>query len=117
MLPVTNSPALLSLAAAGYKPSPWQLRYHTTDTDWVLAHYADDMKMWTAGSLAISGTRTKPEIRTLMDGVLGAFPEGLFFRVRSLTAEEDRVAIEAGESPDPGSPHRLLHRGRGPAVH
>jgi ketosteroid isomerase-like protein len=65
------------------------------DTEWVLAHYADDMVMWTAGSLAISGTRTKAEIGPLMDGILGAFPEGLRFTVKSLTAEEDRVAIEA----------------------
>jgi hypothetical protein len=52
------------------------------DTDWVLAHYADDMEMWTAGSLAF----------------LGAFPNGLEFTVKTLTAEEDRVAIEAESS-------------------
>jgi len=65
------------------------------DTDWVLEHYADDMMMWTAGSLAFSGTHTKDEIRGLMDGILGAFPDGLQFSVKTLTAEEDRVAIEA----------------------
>ena len=65
------------------------------DTNWVLDHYADDMVMWTAGSLAISGPHTKEEIRPLMDGILGAFPNGLEFTVKTLTAEEDRVAIEA----------------------
>ena len=65
------------------------------DTDWVLDHYADDMEMWTAGSLPFSGVHTKDEIRPLMDGILGAFPDGLEFRVKTLTAEEDRVAIEA----------------------
>jgi hypothetical protein len=65
------------------------------DTDWVLEHYADDMVMWTAGSLPISGTHTKKEIRGLMDGILGAFPGGLRFEIKTLTAEEDRVAIEA----------------------
>jgi hypothetical protein len=65
------------------------------DTDWVLEHYADDMLMWTAGSLPFSGTHTKNEIRGLMDGILGAFPEGLRFAIKTLTAEEDRVAIEA----------------------
>jgi ketosteroid isomerase-like protein len=68
------------------------------DTDWVLAHYADDMEMWTAGSLAFSGSHTKDEIRPLMDGILGAFPNGLEFTVKTLTAEEDRVAIEAESS-------------------
>ena len=65
------------------------------DTNWVLEHYADDMRMWTAGSLPFSGVHTKDEIRSLMDGILGAFPDGLEFRVKTLTAEEDRVAIEA----------------------
>jgi len=68
------------------------------DTDWVLAHYADDMEMWTAGSLVFSGSHTKDEIRPLMDGILGAFPNGLVFTVKTLTAEEDRVAIEAESS-------------------
>jgi ketosteroid isomerase-like protein len=29
-----------------------------------------------------------------MDGILGAFPKGLQFEIKTLTAEEDRVAIE-----------------------
>ena len=65
------------------------------DTQWVLEHYADDMTLWTAGSIAISGTRGKAEIPALMEGILGGFPNGLRFRARSLTAEADRVAIEA----------------------
>ena len=64
------------------------------DADWVLEHYAEDV-MWTAGSLPFSGTHTKDEIRGLMDGILGAFPKGLRFEIKTLTAEEDRVAIEA----------------------
>jgi len=65
------------------------------DTDWVLDHYADDMVLWTAGSLPFSGVHTRDEIRPLMDGILGAFPDGLTFSVETLTAEQDRVAIEA----------------------
>jgi len=65
------------------------------DTDWVLDHYADDMVMWTAGSLPISGPHDKSEIRALMDGILSAFPNGLDFTITALTAEADRVAIEA----------------------
>jgi ketosteroid isomerase-like protein len=30
-----------------------------------------------------------------MDGILDAFPDGLRFRIRSMTAEDDRVAVEA----------------------
>jgi ketosteroid isomerase-like protein len=65
------------------------------DTDWVLDHYADDMVLWTAGSLPISGPHGKSEIRPLMDGILSTFPQGLSFSIQTLTAEEDRVAIEA----------------------
>jgi len=65
------------------------------DTDWVLEHYADDMVLWTAGSLPFSGVHTREEIRPLMEGILGAFPNGLRFTVKALTAEQDRVAIEA----------------------
>ena len=65
------------------------------DTEWVLEHYADDVVMWTAGSLVISGPHDKSEIGEMMNGILGAFPNGLAFEVCSLTAEDDRVAIEA----------------------
>lgn len=65
------------------------------DADWVLEHYADDVVMWTAGTLAISGPHTKAEVRGMMEGILGVFPDGLEFTLHTLTAEGDRVAIEA----------------------
>ncbi len=35
------------------------------------------------------------EIEPLMGGILGAFPNGLRFTIEGMTAEGDRVAIEA----------------------
>lgn len=57
--------------------------------------YADDGRVMTMGSTLISGSRGKEEIRQFAEGVLGAFPEGITFTVLNMTAEEDRVAVEA----------------------
>ena len=61
----------------------------------VLDLYAEDARLWTAGTLPFSGTRTLAEIGPLMQGILSAFPEGLKFSIKGMTAEGDRVAIEA----------------------
>ena len=68
------------------------------DTKAVLDLYADDATVWTAGSLAFSGRRSKQEVAPLMEGILGAFPEGLRFTNQGMTAEGDRVAVEAESS-------------------
>jgi ketosteroid isomerase-like protein len=65
------------------------------ETKAVLDLYADDASVWTAGSLAFSGRRSKQEVAPLMEGILGAFPEGLRFTIHGITAEGDRVAVEA----------------------
>jgi uncharacterized protein len=65
------------------------------DTKAVLDLYANDATVWTAGSLAFSGRRSKQEVTPLMEGILGAFPEGLRFTIHGITAEGDRVAVEA----------------------
>jgi len=65
------------------------------DAKAVLDLYAEDATVWTAGSLVFSGRRTKQEVAPLMEGILGAFPEGLRFTVHGMTAEGDRVAVEA----------------------
>jgi ketosteroid isomerase-like protein len=67
----------------------------TGDTKAVLDLYADDATDWTAGSLAFSGRRSKQEVAPLMEGILSAFPEGLRFTIQGITAEGDRVAVEA----------------------
>lgn len=65
------------------------------DQEAVLNLYAADGTCWTAGSLPFSGTRNVAEAALLMEGILSAFPEGLGFTVKAMTAEGDRVAIEA----------------------
>ncbi|MAG31542.1 MAG: hypothetical protein CL908_11710 [Deltaproteobacteria bacterium] len=65
------------------------------DTKRLLAMYTDDITVWTAGGLSISGLHDISEVIALSDGLLGAFPEGLRFTIQAMTAEGERVAIEA----------------------
>ncbi len=57
--------------------------------------YSDDATLWTAGSLPFSGTFTKAQALEGMGAILGLFPEGLQFTITGMTAEDERVAIEA----------------------
>ncbi|MEH6592635.1 MAG: nuclear transport factor 2 family protein [Halioglobus sp.] len=57
--------------------------------------YAKEGKVVTMGSTLISGSRGKEEIRQFAGGLLEAFPSGLEFTILNMTAEEDRVAVEA----------------------
>ncbi|NQZ97554.1 MAG: nuclear transport factor 2 family protein [Myxococcales bacterium] len=57
--------------------------------------YAEDVVVAIPGTLPFSGTKTKAEALTGMPEVLNLFPDGLKFTITSLTAEGDRVAIEA----------------------
>ncbi len=61
----------------------------------VLELYAEDGVCWTAGNLPFSGTHTLEEMGPIMAEILGGFPDGLKFTLHGLTAEGDRVAIEA----------------------
>ena len=65
------------------------------DPEKILALYTEDINVWTAGALPISGNHGRGEVVALCEGLLGAFPEGLRFTITGMTAEEDRVAIEA----------------------
>lgn len=65
------------------------------DTDWVREHYAEDMRLWTAGSLPFSGTSNKEQALAGMPQILGLFPDGIVFEIDAMTAEGERVAIEA----------------------
>jgi len=65
------------------------------DTEWVAAHYGEDMELWTAGSLPFSGSSTREEALAGMPQILGLFPDGIEFKINALTAEGERVAIEA----------------------
>ena len=57
--------------------------------------YAPDFELWTAGSLPFSGRKTRAEAIANAPLVLGMFPTGLEFEVVAMTAEGERVAIEA----------------------
>ncbi len=57
--------------------------------------YAEDFELWTAGSLPFSGRKTRAEAMANAPLVLGMFPTGLEFELVAMTAEGERVAIEA----------------------
>ncbi len=65
------------------------------DVDFVRDHYADDFRLWVTGSLPFSGENDKAGALASMPQVLGLFPDGIEFKVESMTAEGERVAIEA----------------------
>lgn len=57
--------------------------------------YAEDGTVQTMGNTLISGVFTKSQIRQAAGAIFDAFPHGLEFTIHHLTAEEDRVAVEA----------------------
>jgi ketosteroid isomerase-like protein len=65
------------------------------DVDAIVAAYAPDGTCWTSGTLPISGTFGVDQVAAASRGVLTVFPEGLRFTIHAITAEGDRVAIEA----------------------
>jgi len=65
------------------------------DTASVVSAYADDGHLETMGQTLISGVYSKAQIQAAAGQIFAAFPTGLRFVIRHLTAEEDRVAIEA----------------------
>ncbi len=65
------------------------------DADAIAGSFSEDGTSWTLGTLPFSGVHRPEEIRQLAKDILHAFPKGLRFTIRSLTAEDDRVSIEA----------------------
>jgi ketosteroid isomerase-like protein len=61
----------------------------------ILDAYAEDGRVHTMGNTLISGVKDKAHIRQHAGGVLAAFPKGIRYEIRNITAEEDRVAVEA----------------------
>jgi ketosteroid isomerase-like protein len=57
--------------------------------------YADDFELWTAGTLPLSGTSKKAQALEGMKLIGTMFPEGLRFEIVGVTAEGERLAIEA----------------------
>lgn len=65
------------------------------DIDTIHRSFADDGTVWTLGTMPISGTYTKDQVSTASRRVLELFPKGLKMTIKGITAEDDRVAIEA----------------------
>ncbi len=61
----------------------------------VLGLMADDATWWVAGTTALSGTYTKAAFADLLAGVTAQAPKGLSVTPTALTAEGNRVAMEA----------------------
>lgn len=69
-----------------------------SDVPAIVDAYAEDGFVQTMGNTLISGKYHKPQIKAAAAGVLDAFPKGISFTIKTLTAEGDRVAIEAESS-------------------
>jgi ketosteroid isomerase-like protein len=67
----------------------------TADIPAIVDAYAEDGKVYTMGRTLISGEFDKEGIRAGASAVLGAFPDGIRFVIHRITAEDDRVAVEA----------------------
>jgi ketosteroid isomerase-like protein len=65
------------------------------ETESIVAAYADDGAVWTSGRTLISGTAGKTQIHASCGQIFEAFPEGLAFTIRGMTAEGEKVAVEA----------------------
>lgn len=65
------------------------------DADYIAGAYADDGRLHTMGKTLISGVYEPEQIRQFAGGVLESFPEGISYTIHHMTAEEDRVAVEA----------------------
>ncbi len=57
--------------------------------------YDDEGAVWTSGHTLISGTFPKVRIREAAGRIFEAFPSGIEFVIHAMTAEGDRVAVEA----------------------
>ena len=65
------------------------------DIEAIQNSFAKDGTVWTIGTLPISGTFTAEQVTEASRRVLDLFPEGLEIKIKGMTAEDDRVAIEA----------------------
>jgi len=61
----------------------------------MLELYADDVQLRVPGNTLISGTFSKTQLAEFASQVLDSFPAGLAFSITGMTAEGDRVAVEA----------------------
>ena len=57
--------------------------------------YAEDGRCVTMGNTLISGTYSRDQIAAAAGGIYQVFPQGIRFSIKAMTAEGERVAIEA----------------------
>ena len=57
--------------------------------------YHPEGTCWTSGNTLISGSMTVAQIRAGAAAIYEVFPDGLRFTIHGITAEGDRVAVEA----------------------
>ena len=65
------------------------------DVATIIDSYANDGRCVTMGGTLISGSFDKGQIAMAAGRIYEAFPEGVRFVIHAITAQEDRVAIEA----------------------
>jgi ketosteroid isomerase-like protein len=65
------------------------------DVDTLINTYAEDGTVRTMGNTLISGTFNKDQIRNFAGSIYEVFPQGLTFTILGMTAEGERVAVEA----------------------
>ncbi|AXQ28889.1 nuclear transport factor 2 family protein [Solimonas sp. K1W22B-7] len=57
--------------------------------------YAEDGRCVTMGNTLISGTYSKDQVAAAAGGIYQVFPQGIRFTIKAMTAEGERVAVEA----------------------
>lgn len=68
---------------------------NAADGERIAAAYAPEGRCWTSGNTLISGVLSRDQIVAGSAAVLEVFPEGLAFTIHAMTAEGERVAVEA----------------------
>ena len=68
------------------------------DTDAIVNAYHPEGRVETMGNTLISGNRGLNEIKIFAPSVLESFPNKLKFTIKNITAEDNRVAVEAESS-------------------
>jgi ketosteroid isomerase-like protein len=70
--------------------------FSRSDIDAALDLLADDVDWWVSGKTGISGNYNKAGLRELFFSVVGSTKSGIKVIPTMMTAEDDRVAMEAG---------------------
>ena len=73
------------------------------DAEGIAASYDPVGQVFTMGNTLISGVRDAADILEFSAGVLDAFPNGLNYTIKTLTAEGDNVAVECEATGDHAS--------------